>query len=83
MRRWIRVLLGPLPATVLLLPLLFAGRLGAAIALAAGLVEPNRSLADRWATVTASGMVLGWVAAAGVGVLALWVAVLAVQLLRG
>jgi hypothetical protein len=77
MRRWVRVLLGPLPATVLLLPVLFAGGLGAAIALAAGLLKPDRSLADRWAVVTTSGMVLGWVAAAGIGVLALWVAVLA------
>jgi hypothetical protein len=59
-RHWVRVLLGPLPATVLLLPLLFAGGLGAAIALAAGLVEPDRSLADRWATVTASGMSPSW-----------------------
>jgi len=30
---WLRVILGPLPATVLLIPLLFAGELGSAIAL--------------------------------------------------
>ena len=77
MGRWVRVLLGPLPATVLLLPLLLAGGLGAAIGLVAGLVEPGRSAAERWATVTTTGTVLAWVAAAAAGVLALWVVVLA------
>jgi hypothetical protein len=74
--RWVRVLLGPLPATVLLLPLLFAGGLGAGIALLAALVELGGSAGERWATVTSTGMVLAWVAAAAVGVLALWVVVL-------
>jgi hypothetical protein len=77
MGRWIRVLLGPLPATVLLLPLLFAGGVGAAMAFATGLLEPHRSPDERWAMVSTSGMILGWVAAAGVGVLALWLATLA------
>ena len=77
MGRWIRVLLGPLPATVLLLPLLFAGGAGAAIAFVAGLVEPGRSLAERWASASTAGMVLAWIAAAGIGVLALWIVVLA------
>ena len=72
-----RVLLGPLPATALLVPLLFAGGLGAGIALVAGLVEPGRSPAERWASVTSTGMVLAWIGAAAVGVLALWVVVLA------
>jgi hypothetical protein len=75
--RWVRVLLGPLPATVLLVPLLFAGGLGTAIGLLAVLVEPGYSAAGRWSTVTSAGVVLAWVAAAGVGVLALWVVVLA------
>ncbi len=77
MARWLLVIIGPLPATVLLLPLLFAGGLGAAIAFATGLLQPNRSPAERWAMVSASGMILGWVAAAGVGVLALWLVTLA------
>ena len=77
MGRWVRVLLGPVPATVLLLPLLLAGGLGAAIGLVAGLVEPGRSAAERWATVTTTGTVLAWVAAAAAGVVALWVVVLA------
>ena len=45
MGRWLRVLLGPLPATLLLLPLLFAGGLGAALGLITWLVEPGRSAA--------------------------------------
>jgi hypothetical protein len=77
MGRWLRVLLGPLPATVLLLPLLFAGGLGAALALVAGLIEPGRSAAERWASVSAPSVTLAWVAAAGIGTLALWIAVLA------
>jgi len=77
MGHWLRVLLGPLPATVLLLPLLFVGGLGAAIALVTGLLEPNRSLAERWAMVGTSAMILFWVAAAGIGVLALWLVTLA------
>jgi hypothetical protein len=74
--RWVRVLLGPFPATVLLLPLLFAGGLGAAIALVAALVEPDLPGAERWSTVTRTAVVLAWVTAAGVGVLALWVVTL-------
>jgi hypothetical protein len=77
MGRWFRVLLGPLPATILLLPVLVAGGLGAAIALVTALVQPARSAAERWASVTAPGLVVAWVAAAGVGVAALWIAVLA------
>ena len=66
MGRWLRMLLGPLPATLLLLPLLFAGGLGAALALIAGLVEPGRSAAERCAGLTTASLTL-----------ALWVAVLA------
>ena len=77
MGRWVRVLLGPLPATLLLLPVLFAGGLGAGIALVAGLVAPGRTAAERWAAVSASGPILAWIAGAGMGVLALWVVVLA------
>jgi hypothetical protein len=77
MRRWIRVLLGPLPATVLLLPMLYAGGLGAAFALVAGLVEPGPSARERWAGLSTSGLMLAWIAAASAGVLALWAAVLA------
>jgi hypothetical protein len=80
MGRLLRVLLGPLPATVLLLPLVFAGGLGAAIALVTGLLEPNRTPAERWGMVSTSGMILMWVAAAGVGVLALWLVTLAENL---
>jgi hypothetical protein len=74
---WLRVILGPLPATVLLLPLLFAGGLGSAIALVTGLLQPNRSPAERWAMVSTSALILGWVIAAGIGVLALWLVTLA------
>lgn len=77
MRYWLRVLLGPLPATVLLLPLLFAGGLGSAIALVTGLLQPNRPPGERWALVSTSGVILAWVAAAGIGVLALWLVTLA------
>jgi hypothetical protein len=75
--RWVRVLLGPLPATVVLLPMLFAGGVGATIALVAGLVAPGSSAGARWAAVMATGPILVWVVAAGVGVLALWAVVLA------
>jgi hypothetical protein len=68
---------GHAPATVLLLPLLFAGGLGSAIALVTGLLQSDRSPAERWAMVSTSGMILGWVIAAGIGVLALWLVTLA------
>jgi hypothetical protein len=77
MSRPLRVLLGPLPATILLLPILLAGGLGAATALVASLVMPGHSAAERWSGVTTSGLVVLWVAAAGVGVVALWIVVLA------
>jgi hypothetical protein len=76
MGRWLRVLLGPLPATVLLLPLLFAGGLGAGLAMVTLLVEPGRSIAERWASLRAPVLMVAWVAAAAVGVLALWLVVL-------
>jgi hypothetical protein len=75
-RRWLRVLCGPLPATVVLLPVLIAGGVGAAFAAGAALLEPGRSAAERWAGIAAPGMFAGWVAAAGTGVAALWVIVL-------
>jgi len=75
--RWLRILLGPLPATVLLLPLLFAGSLGVAFALVNSLFQPDHSAAERWADLHAATVLLGWVMAAGLGVGALWIAVLA------
>jgi hypothetical protein len=77
MWRWLRVLFGPLPATALLLPVLFAGGWGSAVALVAGLFEPGRSSAERWDAVTGPALTMAWVVAAGVGVAALWIAVLA------
>ena len=71
-----QVVIGPLPATILLVPLLFAGGLGAGIALLATLFDPSRSAAELWATVASTGTILGWIAAGGVGVLALWAVVL-------
>jgi hypothetical protein len=75
-RRWVQVLIGPLPATILLLPVLLAGGLGAAIALLATLFDPSRSLGEIWATVTTTGVILAWIVAATLGVLALWAIVL-------
>jgi len=75
--RWVRVLVGPLPATLLLLPMLFAGGLGAAIALGTAVVAPGHSAAERWSDVSSTGAILVWIAAAAVGVLALWIVVLA------
>ena len=75
-RRWVQVLIGPLPATILLLPVLLAGGLGAAIALLATIFDPSRSLAEIWATVTTTGVILAWIVAGCLGVLALWVIVL-------
>ena len=74
--RWVHVLIGPLPATVVLLPILFAGGLGMAFALAAALVEPGASAASRWAAAASSAPLLGWIAAADAGVVALWVVAL-------
>jgi hypothetical protein len=77
MGRWIRVILGPLPATLLLIPILFAAGLGTALALVVELIDPGRSLADRWFALRTTGRLLVWIAAAGAGVSALWAIVLA------
>jgi len=77
MGRWLRVLLGPLPATILLLPMLLAGGLGTLMALLTWAFAPGHSWDDRWAGITGTLPILLWVVAAGIGVLALWVAVLA------
>jgi hypothetical protein len=61
----------------MLLPLLFAGGLGTAIALVTTLVEPGRSAPERWAVAGGLGLILAWILAAAVGVLALWLAALA------
>ena len=76
MARWVRVLLGPLPATLLLLPLLFAGGVGALFALLATLTTRGISASERWSSLGSAGRSLAWVVAAAVGVLALWVVVL-------
>jgi hypothetical protein len=76
LKRWMQVVLGPLPATILLLPVLLAGGLGAAIALLATLFDPARSLGEVWGTVASAGMILVWIGAGGLGVLALWAVVL-------
>ena len=65
MARWIRITVGPLPATVLLLPLLFAGSLGVAFALVNSLFQSDHSAAERWADLRAATVLLGWVMAAG------------------
>ena len=75
--RWVQVVIGPLPATVLLLPILLAGGLGVIFALAAALVEPGATAASRWAAASSSARLLGWIAAADAGVVALWVVALA------
>jgi hypothetical protein len=75
--RWLRVILGPLPATMLLMPLLFAGGLGAAAGLVAVMVQPGPSLAERWSNLLTPMTMLAWIAAAAAGVLALWLVVLA------
>ena len=76
MARWVRIIVGPLPATMLLLPLLFAGSLGVTFALVNNLFQPDHSISERWANLRAATMLLSWVTAAGLGVGALWVAVL-------
>ena len=77
MGRVLRILLGPLPATALLLPILFAGGLGAIFALGAAVAEPGRSAAERWANAMVPAFMIAWITAAAIGVLALWMAVLA------
>jgi hypothetical protein len=77
MARWLRVLLGPLPATLLLVPVLLAGGLGTVMALVTGVAAPGQTPAERWVALTGTLPLLLWMAAAVVGVLALWVAVLA------
>jgi hypothetical protein len=74
---WVRVVFGLLPATVVLVPLLFASGLGAAIALAALLAEAGHSAAERWATVAQTSRILVWLAASGAGMVALWTVTLA------
>jgi hypothetical protein len=76
LRRVILVVLGPLPATVLILPLLLAAGFGTVIAFVEELFDPARTAADRWASATTTGQLVGWILAAAVGVVALWVAVL-------
>ena len=75
--RWLRLVLGPLPATLLLVPMLLAGGLGGAIALGTALTRPGRSTAERWGDAASNGMFLAWIAGAAVGLLALWIMVLA------
>jgi len=77
MARWLRILLGPLPATLVLVPMLLAGGLGTMTALVVSVAAPGQTAADRWSVLTGTLPLVLWVAAAVAGVLALWVAVLA------
>ena len=77
MGRWIRILLGPLPATLVLLPFLVVGGVGTVLAILAGLVAHGHTLDESWRDLMGAMPILLWVAAAVVGLLALWIAVLA------
>jgi hypothetical protein len=61
MARWLRVLLGPLPATLLLVPVLLAGGLGTVMALVTGVAAPGQTPAERWVALTGrSRSCSGW-----------------------
>lgn len=77
MGRWIRILLGPLPATLVLLPFLIVGGVGTVLATLVGLGARGRTLDESWRELAGTLPILLWVAAGVVGLLALWIAVLA------
>lgn len=74
--RYVRLILGPLPATVVLLPLLLGGGFGALIALLVTLWGAPGSAGARWPAVLETAPLVGWIGAATVGVIVLWVVVL-------
>jgi hypothetical protein len=70
------IVLGPLLATLVLIPLLLAAAMGVALSIAATLAESSGSLADRFAGVRSQLPLFLWVGSATLGILALWPAVL-------
>ena len=75
--RWLRILLGPLPVTLILIPLLLAGGAGVVFAIIGTLMLPALVPSATWVTVGYLLLLIAWIAAAAVGTMALWAAVLA------
>lgn len=72
----LEVAFGLLPATVVLLPLLMAGAMGAAVALIVILADGSKPFSTRLIMVLPPAGIVLWVLVATLGMLALWVAVL-------
>jgi len=73
--RWLRILVGPLPASLLLLPFLLAGAAGTLMAMFGRLLDPAHGPGEPWRAIGPLASILIWVAGASAGVAALWSAV--------
>ena len=77
--RWVtivEVVLGPLLATLCLLPFLLFGGVGVAFAILATLTDPSLPLSSSLAMALPQLTLTLWIASAAAGVAALWVAIL-------
>jgi hypothetical protein len=77
--RWVtivEVVLGPLLATLCLLPFLLFGGVGIAFSILATLTDPSVPLSSSLAMVQPQLMLILWISSAAAGVAALWVAIL-------
>src|SRR5438876_10096537 len=77
--RWVmivEVVLGPLLATLCLLPFLLFGGVGVVFAILATLADPSLPLSSSLAMVLPQLTLMLWIASAAAGVAALWVAIL-------
>jgi hypothetical protein len=70
------VVLGPLLATLFLIPLLLAAAIGIGLSVVATLADSSQSLSGRLEAVRPQLMLVLWAACAAVGVSALWAAIL-------
>lgn len=70
------VVLGPLLATLFLIPILLAGAIGVGLSTVATLADTSQSMSARLEALRPQLKLVLWVACAAVGVSALWVAIL-------
>jgi hypothetical protein len=76
-RLFVEIILGPLPATLLVLPFAMAGAAGTAFAAAAILADRAIPFSSRLMMLRGPGELMLWILSAVLGLSALWFAVLA------
>lgn len=62
MSRWFKIVVGPLPASVILLPVLMAGGIGVLLAVLSHLLALGHMCGESWRAIAQLAVILVWIA---------------------